>query len=285
VLNGVTNAAQKASIIRPITSIATSTIGEKAVNFDIAMGFTPESTPAGTIPVISTRSGVTHAGSYQPGAAPGAWISIYGFRLSGNTRIWTAADIVGGKLPTNLDDVSATINGKNAFVYYISPTQINVQAPADTLSGSVQVVVNNSFGTSAATMVQLQPVLPGFFRLAEEYISATNADGSYVGPVGLLNGLNTTPARVGSTITLWGSGFGPSGIEPGLVVNGSSPLANSAQIRIGNVNATIQFQGVTAAGLVQFNVVVPDLDTGDYPVVAQIAGVRTASIARLRVQR
>jgi protocatechuate 3,4-dioxygenase beta subunit len=285
VLKGVTNAAQKASIIRPITSLATSTIGEKAVNFDIVMGFTPESTLSGTIPVISTRSGVTNAASYQPGASAGAWISIYGFRLSGNTRIWTAADIVGGKLPTNLDDVRVTINGKSAYVYYISPTQINVQAPADTLSGSVQVVVQNSFGTSASTAVQLQSVLPGFFRLSEEYIAATNTDGSYVGPVGLLNGVTTTPARVGSTITLWGSGFGPSSIEPGLVVSSASPLANQATIRIGNVTATTTFQGVTAAGLVQFNVVVPDLPTGDYPVVAQIAGVRTSSIARLRVQR
>jgi protocatechuate 3,4-dioxygenase beta subunit len=285
VLNGVTNPAQKASVIRPINALATSTIGEKAVNFDIVMGFNTESTPAGVLPVVSTRSGVTHAGSYQPGASPGAWLSIYGTRLATNTRIWTAADIVGGALPKSLDGVSVTINGKEAFVYYISPTQINVQAPADSLSGSVQVVVRNSLGQSAETPVQLQAVLPGFFRLSEEYISATNPDGSFVGPVGLLNGVSTTPARAGSVITLWGTGFGPAGIEPGLVVTGSSPLANQARIRIGNVDATIQFQGLTAAGLVQFNVLVPDLPTGDYPVVAIVAGVRTSSIARLRVQR
>lgn len=285
VLNGVTNAAQRASIIQPITSLATSTIGEKAVNFDIVMGFTPESEPAGTIPVISTRSGVTHAGSYQTGASAGAWLSIYGHRLSGNTRIWRADDIVGGKLPTSLDDVSVTINGKDAFVYYISPAQINVQAPADSLTGTVQVVVRNAFGASAATSVQLQTVLPGFFRLSEEYISATNADGSFVGPVGLLNGVNTSPAAAGSTITLWGSGFGPAGIEPGWVIDSSSPLANTVRIRIGNVDATVLFQGMTAAGLAQFNVIVPDLPTGDYPVVAEVAGVRTSSLARLRVQR
>jgi len=51
------------------------------------------------------------------------------------------------------------------------------------------------------------------------------------------------------------------------------------------VDANITFQGLTAAGLAQFNIVVPDLPTGDYPVVAVIAGVRSASIARLRVQR
>ncbi len=285
VLNGVNNPAQKASIIRPITSLATSTFGEKAVNFDIVMGFTAESTPAGVLPVVSSRSGVTHAGAYNSGASPGAWLSIYGTRLANNTRIWTSADIVDGKLPTELDGVSVTINGKLAYVYYISPTQINVQAPADSVSQSVDVIVRNTFGQSAGTTVQLQTVLPGFFRLSEEYISATNPDGSYIGPVGLLNGVNTTPAQAGSVITLWGSGFGPASIEPGLVITGSSPLANQARIRIGNAEANIQFQGMTAAGLAQFNIVVPDLPTGDYPVVAIVAGVRTSSIARLRIQR
>src|SRR5689334_3479314 len=57
VLNGINNPAQRASVIRPITSLATSTFGEKAVNFDIVMGFTAESTPAGVLPVISSRSG------------------------------------------------------------------------------------------------------------------------------------------------------------------------------------------------------------------------------------
>jgi len=283
----VTNAAQKASIIRPITSLATSTIGETVVNFDIVMGFTPEDTPAGSLPVISTRSGVTQAAGYQAGASPGAWISIYGYRLATTTRIWNAGDIISGKVPTSLDGVSVTINGKEAFVYFISPTQINVQAPADSLTGTAQVVVRNSYGTSAAVTVQLQPVLPGFFRLAQEYICATNVDGSFIGPVGLVNGTYTSPARAGSTITLWGTGFGPTNpnIDPGVAVTSPAPLANTAKIRVGNTQATILYQGITAAGLAQFNIVVPDLPTADYPVVAEIAGIRSTSIARLFVQK
>jgi uncharacterized protein (TIGR03437 family) len=42
---------------------------------------------------------------------------------------------------------------------------------------------------------------------------------------------------------------------------------------------------MTGAGLYQFNVAVPALPDGDYPVVAEVAGVRTASIARLRIQK
>jgi protocatechuate 3,4-dioxygenase, beta subunit len=287
VLNGVTNAAQKASIIRPAEAISTSTIGEKSVTFDIVMGFTPESEPAGTGPVVSTRSGITNAAGYQSGVTPGAWVSIYGNRLAPTTRIWNAGDIVAGKLPTALDGVSVTINGKAASVYFISPTQINVQAPADTFSGTVDVVVRTPAGTSAATQVNLQAALPAFFRLKDEFITATDANGSYYGPVGLLTGLVTTPAPAGSIITLWGTGFGPTNpaINPGEVVTNSSPLANNVTIRIGTAQATVQYAGMTAAGLCQFNIAVPSLASGDYPVVATVAGVRSSSIARLRIQR
>lgn len=287
VLNGVSNAAQRQSIIRPIESIATSAIGEKAVTFDIVMGFTPEDSPAGSLPVVSTRSGVTNAAGYQSGATPGAWISIYGYRLASNTRTWAAADIVNGKLPTSLDGVSVTINGKNAYVYFISPNQINVQAPADTLSGTVDVVVTNSFGISVPTTVQLQTALPGLFRLTQEFVTATDANGAFLGPVGIVNGLITVPARPLDTITLWGTGFGPTdpAIEPGEEVTNSSPLLNPVTIRIGQATAQVLYAGMSGVGLDQFNIVVPDLPNGDYPVVAEVLGIRTPSVARLRIQR
>lgn len=287
VLNGVTNAAQRASIIKPIESIATSAIGETRVNFDIVMGFTPEDTPSGTAPVVSTRSGVVNGASFNAGAAPGAWVTIHGFRLSSTTRAWTAADIVAGKLPTSLDGVHVTINGKDAFIYYVSPTQINVLAPAETLSGSVQVVVTNANGASAATTVTLQSVLPGFFRLAENYITATSADGVFIGPPSLVEGLTTIPAKPLETIVLWGTGFGPTvpSIVPGEDSIPASPLLNPPTIRIGHKTATVVYAGMTGVGLNQFNIIVPDLDSGDYPVVAEVAGVRTSSIARLRIAR
>jgi protocatechuate 3,4-dioxygenase beta subunit len=287
VLNGVANAAQRASLVRPVESIPESSIGERRVTFDIVMGFTPEDAPAGSAPAVSTRSGVVNAASFQAGAAPGAWISIHGQRLSSNTRTWTAADIAAGKFPTSLDGVRVSINGKDAFVYYISPTQINVQAPADSLSGTVQVVVTNSNGASAPTSVTLQPVLPGFFRLAEGYITATGASGNYLAPTGLVSGLVTTPARAGDTITLWGTGFGPvnPAAEPGEAFSGASPLLNPLKLRIGQSDALVPFAGMTAAGVYQFNVIVPDLPSGDYPVTAEIAGVRTSSVARLRIQQ
>jgi protocatechuate 3,4-dioxygenase beta subunit len=274
VLQGIRDATQRQSVIRPIESISSSAIGEKRVTFDIVMGFTPEDAPAGSLPVVSTRSGVVNAAAYQSGASAGAWISIHGSRLSATTRTWTSDDIVNGKLPTSLDGVSVTINGKNAYVYFISPNQLNVQAPADSLSGSVQVVVANSAGASAPVSVQLQPALPGFFRLPENYLLATDPAGGLVESVRALD-----------TITIYGTGFGPTNpaIPPGEVVHNSTPLLNPVAIRIGQSSAQVLYAGMTAAGVCQFNLVVPNLLAGEYPVVAEVAGVRTASLARLRI--
>jgi uncharacterized protein (TIGR03437 family) len=83
--------------------------------------------------------GVTGVGAVSGMAQSGSWVSIYGQNLSATTRSWNAADFSGNSLPTTLDGVTVTINGKVASVYYVSPVQLNVQAPADSSFGAVQV--------------------------------------------------------------------------------------------------------------------------------------------------
>ena len=48
---------------------------------------------------------------------------------------------------------------------------------------------------------------------------------------------------------------------------------NPVSIRIGQAAAQVNYAGVTAVGVYQFNIVVPDLPDGDYPVRAGVAGV------------
>ena len=97
---------------------------------------------------------------YQPGITPGAWLSIFGDNLASISRPWNPqTEITSGKLPTSLDGVSVTINGKAAPIYYISPNQINIQAPSDDTTGPVQVVVTNANGTSNAVTAAIQTIL------------------------------------------------------------------------------------------------------------------------------
>lgn len=286
VLNGIRDAAQRASVIVPFAPIADSRTGELAARFDIAMGFTPADPPANR-PYVLPQSGVVNGAGFQTGVTPGAWISIFGDNLSRTSRVWNANDLVNGKLPTSLEGVSVRINGKPAAIYYVSPSQLNVQAPDDSMQGSVQVVVTNEYGSSDPVTVQLDPVMPGFFLFNRYYVSAARPDGSLVAPDGLIEGQRTTPASPGETIVIYGTGFGPTtpGVPSGEVFQGAAPTANNVQVRIGAMSASVRFAGLSAAGLYQINLVVPNLADGDHDVVAIVAGVRTQPLARLRVQR
>ena len=52
---------------------------------------------------------------------PGSWVSIYGTNLSRTVAKWT------GNFPTELGGVTVRIDGKLAYLAYVSPTQINLQ--------------------------------------------------------------------------------------------------------------------------------------------------------------
>jgi len=92
---------------------------------------------------------VVSAASYQAPIESGSWVMIQGTNLAIDTRLWQASDFVQGNLPTELDGTSVTIDNVPAYVEYISPTQINVLAPADSKVGMVTVVVTNNGVASA----------------------------------------------------------------------------------------------------------------------------------------
>ena len=139
-------------------------------------------------PVISS---VVNGASFQQAVSAGGWVSILGSNLAGNTRPWAAADFTGPALPAQLDGVGVKINGRPAYVSYISPSQINVQAPADSALGPVAVEVNNNGTSGTASSAQLQAVSPAFFLWSGKYAVATRQDFSLVGPSGLF----PAPAR------------------------------------------------------------------------------------------
>src|SRR5262249_25754501 len=63
---------------------------------------------------------------------PGGWFYVKGSNLSDTTRIWAAADFTDpNTLPTDLNGVEIWVNGAPVPVYYISPTQVNAQAPSN----------------------------------------------------------------------------------------------------------------------------------------------------------
>ncbi len=274
VLNGISNAAQRAPVIRPWAAIANSPIGALGVNWDIVMNFTPAETASASRPTLVSMAGVTHGATLRAGAASGSWVTLYGAGLASSTRTWRESEIVNGKLPEALDGVSVRINNQPASVYYISPTQINVLAPETTADGPAQVTVTAANLTSDPVSVDFRRFAPGFFQFPGENAAAVRADGAYIGPAGILEGITTVAARPGETILLYGTGFGTA-----------STASNTIRVQIHNQQAQVAFAGLVSPGLFQFNVTVPDLADGDYPVTADVGGVRTAKFVKLRVAR
>jgi uncharacterized protein (TIGR03437 family) len=230
--------------------------------------------PGGIVPVYSAATTIQ----------AGSWISIFGTNLATANATWN------GDFPLTLGGTSVTINSKPAYLWFVSPGQINAQAPDDTATGTVPVVVTNSNGTAPATStVTMGQVGPSFSLLDTKHVagiivrtdgSGAQGGGTYdiIGPTGSSLGFATTAAKAGDTVELFGVGFGPTNppVPAGHAFSGAAPAVNPVQITIGATALTPTFAGVTQAGLFQFNLTLPPgLGTGDVALSGLVGGVQT----------
>ena len=224
------------------------------------------STP-GTPSIASLANGA----SFRQGFAPGMALTVFGSGLAPST--WSAT---GVPLPAQLAGVSATINGIDAPLYYVSSNQLNIQIPYEApVSGSVSLQVTNN-GHTAVTTFSTQAAAPGIF---------TDATGALV---------PNKAASAGQVISLYITGQGAvqptiaTGAAPPLgtsVVNLPAPLQSST-VAVGGVPAQIQFIGIppTLVGVTQINFVVPTgLARGTQTVIVSIGGVSSVP-ASLTIQ-
>jgi uncharacterized protein (TIGR03437 family) len=246
-------------------------------------------TPPPDTPVIASNNGVLNGASFQPGISPGAWITINGTNLSTQTDTWDNF-IVNGALPTTVDGVSVIVGDQAAYLEYISPTQINAIAP-NMPAGSVPVTVTTANGTSQAVMAQLTAEQPAFFQWGT-YAVATRQNFSIAVKNGTFAGTTTVPAAPGDVIILWGTGFGPtSPLAPAGQETPSTTTYNTAtavSVTVGGKPATVYGAALAPgyAGLYQIAIQIPaSLANGDYPVVATIDGISSASTTLLTVQQ
>ena len=237
-------------------------------------------------PVVSSNA-IGNAADTQANIAPNTFISIFGANLSPVTRNWTNSDFSGTSLPKSLSGVSVTVNGKAAYVYYVSPKQIDVLTPVDTATGPVNVIVTSNGLTSATASTTMQAVSPAFFLLKDnKSIAAVHENGAVIGATTLYANLST-PAKAGETISLFGTGWGATtpAFTDGAIVAAPVPCAGTPAVSFGGASATVAYCGLISSGVYQLNVVVPaTATTGDNVVTITMGGVTSATNAVITVQ-
>ena len=242
---------------------------------------TPSISPGGIVPLDSSANTIQ----------PGEWVSVFGTNLANSTVSWT------GNFPASLGGTSVQINGKVAYLSYVSSGQINLQTPDDTALGTVPVVVTTANGSTTST-VTLDRFAPSFALLDTKHVAGiiprSDGSGAYgggtydiLGPTGSSLGYATVAAKAGDTVELFGVGFGPTNpaVPAGQAFSGAAPATNPVNLLINNVSVTPSFAGLSSAGLYQINLAVPaGLGPGDVPLVATVGGVETQSSVLISLQ-
>ena len=192
-------------------------------------------------------------------------------------RSWASTDLVGGALPTSIDNVSVSVNGVAAQISFVGPSQIDFLIPPTAAVGPAQIQVISNEQASAVATVNLTLTAPGLFYLTgNKYVVSSHANGTVTGPTTLIPGA-TTPIKSGETISIFGTGLTVN--TPGV---GTAALPS---VTIGGLTAQVTFAGQIDAGVTQINLVVPaGLPSGDALVVATMGGAQSQANAFLSVQ-
>jgi uncharacterized protein (TIGR03437 family) len=220
--------------------------------------------PSGARPSAApTIFGLTNAASYEQAFAPGMIVSAFGSGLAPSTQAAAAVP-----LPPAMAGVSVTVNGVAAPLYYVSPTQLNIQVPYETPAGAAVLTVDNN-GQSASQTFSVAAAAPGIF---------TDTGGTAV-PHG--------SAARGQVITLFITGAGA--VSPAVATGAAPPDSATVDqlpapllhttVTVGGVAAPIWFVGIPwgLAGVVQINYQVPAASPlGTQQVVVKVGNVSSA---------
>jgi adhesin/invasin len=215
-------------------------------------------------PQVSVAS-VVNGATFQAPVAPGALATIFGNNFAGPDTLASTVP-----LPTTINGVSVLVNGTPAPLIFVGSKQINFQIPYETMPGDASVVVSVNGNSSAATSFTVSDTAPGIFVYGSNRANIQNQDHS-------LND-QTHPAKVGAFVVIWATGLGQMDHPvPTGEATPASPLSNALvvpTVTVGGVNAEVSFAGLAPGfvGLAQINVKVPNLATGEYPVVVTQEG-------------
>jgi uncharacterized protein (TIGR03437 family) len=181
-------------------------------------------------------------------------IAIYGLNLA----LQPAS--ANPPLPPDLGGVSVSIGGIPAPILYVSPSQINVQAPFKTLLGSAAIAIDTPSGPANPGQITVTAAAPAIFRCS----NCLN-QGMIETPDGNVPADGIEAAHPGEYVSIYCTGLGDVSNRPadGAPAPFGPPYSETLvtpAVTIGGVPAVVQFSGLAPgyAGLYQVNVLVPE---------------------------
>ena len=183
------------------------------------------------VPYIAPSAVVNAAGGDSSnGVAPGSVISIFGVNLINGTAVGPASPLV-----QTLDGLTASIGDRLLPLFFVSPSQINAQLPADLTPGQQTITLSAPGQPDVQTTFTIVQDAPGLFQQpvnGQAMAVAFHADGSAI--------TSDSPAQQGETVTVYGTGFGPTTPARPLGL----PVASSPVVTITDP-ASVQVDGTT----------------------------------------
>jgi uncharacterized protein (TIGR03437 family) len=187
--------------------------------------------------------------------APGSVFTIFGTNLAK-----TSGDLNGmnslSALPGKLNGVSVTVGGKAAALYFVSPYQINAQAPVDAGIGAQAVVVTSPNGAGASFNATFAAMAPAIYYDPASSTPAViqNNDFSLV--------TKDRPAKAGDILLVYLTGLGQTTppLQTGSL-QAPTTLQNTApvSVKLGGASAPVIYSIATPglAGIYQIAFTVP----------------------------
>jgi uncharacterized protein (TIGR03437 family) len=105
----------------------------------------------------------------------GPWRPVRSFSIFGENLARTTMFAPAGPLPQSLGGLTLSINGVAAPLLFVSPGQINAQAPFGLAIGPAIAVLQSADASPVAIPFSIAPAAPGIFAIQG---AVWNADGS-----------------------------------------------------------------------------------------------------------
>ena len=204
--------------------------------------------PPAAQPGVPRIDAVYDGASFEWGnaIAPGEVVTLLGAQLASSTQ--SAAST---PLPVSLNDVSVTVGGTPAPLYYASPVQINFQAPMNLALGAADLAVPRGANVTHR-VVNIVAARPGIF-----FVNGVPAV-THASDFSLVTASN--PAHPGEYLAVFCSGLGP--VNPSVPAGQLAPLAplqGQAFAVVGGREINVQYAGLApgSVGLYQVNFQLP----------------------------